>query len=130
MSEDNIQSFVVDRTSDDGKWITVFEDDGQVAYLYLCSCDNSGNMSKIVDDLWIYNKIDPPIEACKEVFIIWSDDSKRTGLIVDGECWGIYDLASGRKINAPRRDNVIRSLDRSIWDNGIQQNDGNPIKFK
>lgn len=70
-----------------------------------------------------------PIEQCKKVFIIWSDDSNRTGLIVDGECWGIFDLSSKRKLNSPREKNMIVSIERQVWDNGIRENEGEALRL-
>lgn len=77
------KSFIIDSVSPNGLWLVVFEDDGQTGYLYLCVQKN-GEFGGIVDHLWIYNQISPPIEECDEVFIIWSADSSRAGLIVDG----------------------------------------------
>jgi len=124
-----LEDFVIDSSSPNNKWITVFEDNGETGYMYLCSSDENGEFDKIVDHLWIYNRINPPIEECKKVSIIWSDDSNRTGLIVDGECWGIFDLSSKRKLNAPREKNMIVSIERQLWDNGIGENEGEPLRL-
>ncbi|GAA0180861.1 hypothetical protein SH2C18_34810 [Clostridium sediminicola] len=123
------ESYVIDSPSPNDKWTTVFEDNGETGYMYLCSSNEDGEFNQIVDHLWIYNKINPPIEECKNVFIIWSDDSNRTGLIVDGECWGIFDLSRKRKLNAPREKNMITSIEREAWDNGIGENKGEPLRL-
>lgn len=118
------ESFCIEAASQDNKWITVFEDNGETGYMYLCKCNEGGEYEEIVDHLWIYNQINPPIEECNEVFIIWSDDSTRAGLIVDDECWGIFDLSTRRKLSAPRENNTIVSIEKEIWDNGIGECEG------
>lgn len=121
------ESFIVDSVSPDGLWMVVFEDDGETGYLYLCVRKND-EFGGIVDHLWIYNQISPPIEECKEVFIIWSNDSSRAGLIVDDECWGIFDIKTKRKMNAPRDGNCIVPIDRKYWDYGLAENNGEALK--
>lgn len=123
------ESFVIECESPNNKWITVFEDDGETSYMYLCSLNDNGELDKIVDHLWIYNQIEPPIEECKEVFIIWSNDSNKTGLIVDGECWGIFDLCNKRKLNAVREKNTIVSIEIEVWEKGIRDNEGELLKL-
>lgn len=123
------ESLVIESYSPNNKWISVFKDNGETGYMYLWSSNENGELDKIVDHLWNYNQINPPIEKCKKVFIIWSDDSNRTGLIVDGECWGMFDFSSKRKLNAPRNKNTIISVERQVWDNGIRENEGEPIKL-
>ena len=98
--------------------------------MYLCRLNEDGKVGGIVDHLWIYNKINPPIEECEDVFIIWSDNASRTGLIVDGECWGIFDLSSKRKLNAPREKNIIISIERDVWENGIGENEGEILRIR
>ncbi|MEL7569245.1 MAG: DUF2251 domain-containing protein [Eubacteriaceae bacterium] len=123
------ESFIIESSSPDNKWITVFEDNGQTGYLYLCCANENGELDNIIDHLWIYNQINPPIEECEEVFIIWSVDSDRTGLIVDDECWGIFDLSSNRKLNAPRENNTIVTIKKQVWDRGIRENEGEPLSL-
>lgn len=120
-------SFIVDYVSPDESWIVVFEDNGETGYLYLSVWKN-GEFAGIVDHLWIYNQISPPIKECKEVFIIWFDDSSRAGLVVDDECWGIFDIKTKRKMNAPRNGNCIVSIERKYWDYGLTENDGEVLK--
>ena len=119
--------FIVDSVSPDGLWVVVFEDDGETGYLYLCAQKN-GEFGGIVDYLWVYDQISPSIEECKEVFIIWSDDSSRAGLIIDGEYWGIFDLKTKRKMNAPRNWNCIVPIERKYWDYGLAENNGEALK--
>jgi hypothetical protein len=123
------ESFLVERPSPDNKWITIFEDNGETGYMYLCKYKTNGESGEIGDHLWIYNQINPSIEECKDVFIIWTDDSSRTGLIIDGECWGIFDILNKRKLTAPRVDNCIVSIKRSVWDKGIENNEGKPLRL-
>ncbi len=123
------ESFVIDGVSPDGKWLCVFEDDGETGYLYFCPLSSDGEMIGIADALWIYNQISPSIFECEKVDIIWSEDSMKSILIVDGECWGIFDLLSKRKLNAPRHNNIIVSISLKIWEEGIPSNLGEPLNF-
>jgi hypothetical protein len=111
------------------KWLTIFEDYGQTGYMYLCSSNKNGDVINVIDNLWIYNKINPPIEKCKEVLVIWSVDGNRTALIVDGECWGIIDVLNKRKLSAPRVNNSITSIEMEVWANGISELQGEPLKL-
>ena len=47
------ESFVIDSSSPDNKWITVFEDNGETGYMYLCISNENGEFDRIVDHLWI-----------------------------------------------------------------------------
>jgi len=55
-------SFWLREVSPDGNWYALFEDNGEVAYLYLGRVNGKGKTDEIHDDLWIYNMIYPPIE--------------------------------------------------------------------
>lgn len=123
-------SFVVDSLSPDGKWLCVFEDDGETGYLYFCPMDTTGDMQGIADALWIYNQISPSIYECEKVHIIWSEDSLKAILIVDGEGWGMLDLSTRRKLSAPRVDNSIVSIPIETWNEGIQPEHGEPLNFE
>lgn len=121
------ETFIVDSLSPDRKWLCVFEDDGETGYLYLCPMKTSEEMEGKADALWIYNQISPPISKCEKVHIIWSDDSLKAMLIVDGEGWGMFDLSSRRKLNAPRIDNSIVSIPLATWNEGIQSYKGEQL---
>lgn len=120
-------SFCIDEQSPDNRWVTVFEDDGETGTLYLCKCDELGDVEMMVDYLRLYSKIYPSIETCKDVFIIWSKDSKRTALVVNEECWGMLDLSSKRKLIAKRDKNSVMSISRHTWDNGIEVSQGESL---
>ena len=128
MSENGGNTFLIQEISPNGEWFTTFEDNGETGYLYLGKILPNETENIIHDHLWIYNLIQPPIQECKEVFIIWSEDSLKTAIIVDNECWGMFDLKSWRKINAPREGNMITSLPLEVWEKGIEVNDGEQIK--
>ena len=121
-------SFYIEEISPDEKWYVSFEDNGEVAYMYLGIVDEKGDKGKILDDLWIYNMIYPPIEECKEVFLYWDANSTKVVLIVDKEGWGIYDIKNWRKINSVREGNRIISIPHEIWERGISEQEGKPIK--
>ena len=131
-SEENIgnddESFLIGEFSPDGKWCVTFEDNGETGYLYIQHVNEKGETGDIFDHLWIYNRIMPPISACKEVYILWNDDSTKAGLIVDQECWGIFDLKSRRKLNAPRNGNEIIDIPFEKWENSLLNTDGEAMK--
>lgn len=122
--------FIVDSLSPDGKWLCVFEDDGETGYLYFCPMNTAGDMAGIADALWIYNQISPSIYECEKVHIIWSEDSLKAILIVDGEGWGMFDLSNRRKLNAPRTGNSIISIPLETCNSGIQSDMGEPLNFE
>ncbi|MEH7355396.1 DUF2251 domain-containing protein [Neobacillus drentensis] len=121
------EDFVIDEISPDGKWLCVFEDDGETGYFYFCPMSLDGEMVGIADALWIYNQISPSIYECEKVDIIWSEDSMKSIFIVDGECWGMFDLTSKRKLNAPRENNSIVTIPLRIWEEGIPSELGEPL---
>ncbi|MBP3966534.1 DUF2251 domain-containing protein [Paenibacillus sp. DLE-14] len=123
-------SYLLDATSPDNNWLTVFEDDGETGYLYFCAFDLSSGESQIIDHLWVYDQISPTIYECEKVNIFWSDDSSKVCLIVDGECWGMIDIKNKRKLSAPREGISIKTIDRSTWDNGLEQNEGEVLRVK
>ncbi len=122
-------NFVINAISPDGKWLSVFEDDGETGYLYFCSMSPAGDMLGISDALWIYNQIYPTIYECKEVHVVWSKDSLQSALIVDNELWGMFDLASKRKLNASRENNSIVTIPVQVWQGGIPEDLGEPLDF-
>lgn len=122
------ESYLIGEFSPDGKWCVTFEDNGETGYMYIQPVDENENPGEILDHLWIYNMIRPPIRACKEVFITWNDESTKAGLIVDSECWGIFDLKSRRKINAPRNGNAIETLPLEVWERHLKVDEGEPMK--
>ena len=119
--------FLIDEQSPDNKWVTVFEDDGETGTLYLCRCDESEDVEMIVDGLLVYKNLYPPIFPYRDVFIIWSEDSKRVAVIIDEECWAMFDIASKRKLAVKREDDVFISIPRSTWDNGIDAEQGDTL---
>lgn len=88
-----------------------------------------GVMAGIADALWVYNQISPLIYECEKVHIIWSEDSLKAILIVDGEGWGMFDLSNKRKLNAPRTGNSIVSIPLETWYSGIKSDIGEPLNF-
>lgn len=87
-------------------------------------------MEGIADALWIYNQISPSIYKCEKVDIVWSEDSKKSILIVNDKCWGMFDLASMRKLHAPRENNNIVTIPLKIWEEGIPTDLGEPLSFE
>jgi len=126
--ENSNSPYSILEVSPDNKWYAMFEDDGRVGFLYLGKMKKSDETDDIHDDLWVYNKIDPPIEKCKEVFLLWAKDSSKVGLIVDEECWGIYDLKNWRKMHAPRQGNIIVEIPFETWESGLNETNSESIK--
>jgi hypothetical protein len=124
----NEESFLISEVSPDEKWHVFFEDDGATGYMYIVPISEKGEKGKILDHLWVYNQIAPPIRECKDVFILWKEDSSKAAIIVDEECWGMFDLKSWRKVNSPREGNLIVSLPHEMWEKTLNKNEGEPIK--
>lgn len=61
--------------------------------------------------------------------IMWSDDSTRAAFIVDRQCWGILDLATRRKLYAPRENGMIVNIPFEKWADGIEPDDGELLKL-
>ena len=120
-------SFIVRCPSPNGEWLTIFEDNRETGYMYLCKLDKTGGMDRIVNHLWVYGKIIPSIEEYKEVSLKWSHDSSRTALVIDGKYYGIMDLQSKRKIKTTIEDNIIIPISKEIWENGIHDGQGQPL---
>ncbi|MCC5892232.1 DUF2251 domain-containing protein [Exiguobacterium sp.] len=123
------ETFVIESVSPNERYVCVFEDDGETGYVYFCPLDSSGEMEGIADALWIYDQIAPPIEACEEVGFAWDDRSSKVAFIVDGECWGMLDLNTKRKLTAPREHNAIVSLPIELWEAGIPASEGEALQM-
>lgn len=122
-------SFIVDCPSPNGKWITTFEDNGENGCMCLYNLEETGEYDKIVDHLDIYAQIKPSITEYNEVFIIWADNSSKTALLVDGECWGIFDLSSKRKLSGNTEGSTMTAIGRTVWCNGIHEFQGETLKL-
>lgn len=122
------KDFYIESISPDRRWVAMFEDDKEAGYMYLSSCKENGEIDKVVDHLWIYNKLTPSIQKCN-VVIVWSNDSTKVVLIVDNKCLGMFDLHSKRKLNASRENDVIVSIPREKWDKGINAYEGDVLKI-
>ncbi|MFD1177827.1 DUF2251 domain-containing protein [Paenibacillus puldeungensis] len=127
-SKKELNNFLIDAISPDERWLVIFEDDGETGYLYFCSYNSDNQKYKILDHLWIYNQIKPAIQECNFVNIVWSHDSTKVCLVVDGECWGILDIKIKRKLAAPRKENSIKTIERIKWDNGLTRSDGDELR--
>jgi hypothetical protein len=126
--EQEDESYFIGEYSPDGKWACTFEDNGETGYMYLQPIDENGELLDIIDHLWDYNQISPPITSCKDVSIHWSKDATKVILIVDTHGWGMFDLNAWRKTEAPRVNGAIGTLPLEIWQNGINPDQGEPIK--
>ncbi|MBS2967547.1 DUF2251 domain-containing protein [Metabacillus sp. KIGAM252] len=122
------EPFFTAAVSPNSKWQCVFEDDGETGYLYLCHLLPNGDMEGIADALWVYNQIVPPITDCQEVFITWAEDSSRAALIVDDECWGMFDLQTKRKLEAERKNNIIVPISFETWEHGVKKDMGEELE--
>jgi hypothetical protein len=120
-------SYILRSASPNGEWMIIFEDNKETGYMYLCKLDATGVIEKIVNHLWVYSKIVPAIEEYEEVDILWSHDSSRTALEIDGNFYGIMDLESNRKIATTIEDNIMIPIPREIWENGIHTEQGQPL---
>jgi len=63
------------------------------------------------------------------VFIIWDEASSKSALIADEECWGMFDLASEKKLSAPRESNVIIPIKMETWTERIGEDEGEVLSL-
>lgn len=120
--------FIRETISPDGRWLIVFEDDGHTGYMYLCMLED-GEMKGIVDALWIYDQIDPPITERGEILLGWAHDTMRVMLMIGCDCWGIIDIGNQRKLTAPRDGNQIRPILDYYIENGLGSEDGELLRL-
>lgn len=81
-----------------GRYEAIFEDDGEVGYLYGLDQQrkDEGN-NPIVDALMIYRvEDDHDRDATYEIEIRWADERNRVGLFVGGECHAVFDFDEKR----------------------------------
>lgn len=88
-----MKGFVVERENEEGLFC-FFEDEGETGYFYLYEPDGVG----IIDHLHIYSHpLDFKIKK-KDVEVVWSKDNTKCGVKLWGRFFGIFDLASNKKI--------------------------------
>jgi hypothetical protein len=87
------QPLVVDADSPEGRYATVFEDDGQTGYFYAVDTDvEEGN--PIRDAMRIYVVADVTDAALESTLEIgWSDDGQKALLLINDEPHAAFDFA-------------------------------------
>ncbi|MCA6215075.1 DUF2251 domain-containing protein [Ideonella sp. B7] len=86
---------VVEGAAPEGRYVAVFEDDGETGYFYALDPSDEGNA--IQDVLHIYNVASVTDRAMPSlVKIAWSVDSLRTVLLINGHPHAVFDFESKR----------------------------------
>ena len=87
------QPLVVDADSPEGRYATVFEDDGQTGYFYAVDTDvEDGN--PVRDALLVYTVADVTDAALESTLEIgWSDDGQKALLLINDEPHAAFDFA-------------------------------------
>jgi hypothetical protein len=81
--------------SPNGRYSTVFEDDGQTGYFYACDAEKPDN--QICDAVHIYNVKDVvDKEIPSEAEIVWSKDGTKSALLINNYPHAVFDFTSKR----------------------------------
>ena len=94
-----------------------FEDDGRTGYLYIYD----GNQDKIVNALHIYNRSPTVNVQQDDVFITWSTDLNKCGVVVWDDMRGVIDIRTGESASIPLKDRSTRGVTDTRWLEGFEQ---------
>jgi hypothetical protein len=89
---------VVDSASPAGRWIVVFEDDGDTGYLYaLDHSEEERGENPVQEALHIYN-VANVVDRDRELAarIVWSDDGQKACLLINEYAHAVVDFAEKR----------------------------------
>lgn len=111
--------FIIEAVGPDGVF-GVFEDDGDTGYLYVYE----PNKSSILQNLHIYNRSTEVDVQEKDVFVIWSADETKCGVVVWGQMRGIINLAGGRSFRMPLRSRGSPGVTDAEWLKGFEKGSG------
>jgi hypothetical protein len=87
------QETVIEGAAPDGRFATVFEDDGDTGYFY--ALDTLAEKNRIQDALHIYN-VDNVTDRAKPsvVKIGWSKDSQKAVLLINNHPHAVFDFST------------------------------------
>ena len=94
---------ILEARSPDERWAIALESENGSVDAYLIDAE------KIVvrASLHIFDQLAEPLDDEDEIWLIWSDDSKRAGAIVNGELWCLFDLTSERMMAAEEAEEIV-----------------------
>jgi len=124
------KSIYLESISPNKRWIVKFVDNGNSGFLYLYKYKPMNKEHTLIDSLWIYDRLDPPLAEDEKIAVAWNENSKRVGLFVDNECWGFLDLDRGRKMAAHRTEHELLSIDNLIWKRGLLNFEGEQLRLE
>lgn len=72
--------------------VGVFEDNGETGYLYIYDAA----AEKITTHLHVYDRSPSVTVNEEDVFVTWTSDFSRCGVVIWGEMMGVIDVRSGK----------------------------------
>lgn len=86
---------IVDSASPRGRYLVVFEDDGETGYFY--ACDTSRGEAPVVDAMHVYNVADVLDKGIpSDVQIAWSEDGLKAALYINDYPHAVFDFMARR----------------------------------
>ena len=118
-------NFILEEGSPNGLCIVFFEDDGETGYFY--AADDSEADNAILDAVHIYNvKNVVDRDQSSRFSIVWSEDSLKTALLINGYPHAAFDFSKRRgycRTNFPnfpeKPESDWRSSDHSWSDDAV-----------
>lgn len=105
VSYEDEPGFIVEGPGPDGLF-GVFEDDGTTGYLYIFDTARE----KIATALHIYNRT-PALDVREnDMFVTWSSDCTKCGIVIWGDMRGVIDVKRGVSSSVPLRDRSTPGL--------------------
>lgn len=100
-----------------GSLVAFFEDDGATGYLYLFD-DAKG---AIIRALWVYNR-SPTWEIVEDdVFITWSTDLTKCGVVIWQQMRAVMDVTTGAEHAVPITSRDTPGLTEARWLDGFER---------
>jgi len=90
--------------------VAVFEDDGQTGYLYVYDSASE----KITTDLHVYDRSPSLMVNEGDVFVTWTTDFSRCGVVIWGEMMGVIDVKTGQGWSARMQSRESIGLDGAV----------------
>lgn len=103
-----MDEFIVEKENGEGL-ICYFEDEGETGYFYPYEPDGRG----IVDFLHLYSTPHDFELSDADIDVVWSRDKTKCGVRFWGKLYGIFDIASGRKLGVTVKSQETPPIDDS-----------------
>ncbi|MBV8757058.1 MAG: DUF2251 domain-containing protein [Deltaproteobacteria bacterium] len=73
--------------------VAVFEDDGETGFLYVYDCA----ADKVTTHLHVYDRSPSLVVNEDDVFVTWTSDFSRCGVVIWGEMMGVIDVRTDKR---------------------------------